>query len=201
MLYISSSSKILSSIICFTCFVSPAAAHNVKTNADVGATFHIEPNHNPRAGETARAWFALTQSGGKLIPLEQCDCQLAVYSKSSTEGNQPQLQPSLQAISAEQYQGIPGAEIIFPEAGAYELQLKGTPQAGADFQPFELKYTVNVTTGKTTPKSSPQTKQELASLEEQTAVTGWYMPVIILLVILVVGSLWFIGQRLQSRDR
>ena len=201
MFYLSSSSKILSSIICLTCFVSPAAAHKVKTNADVGATFHIEPNHNPRAGETARAWFALTQSGGKIIPLEQCDCQLAVYSQSSADSEQLQLEPPLQAISAEQYQGIPGAEIVFPEAGAYELQLKGTPKAGANFQPFELQYTVNVLAEKTSSKAPPQQQQEFSSLEKQTLMAQWSIPVIIILVILVVVSVWLIGKRWQSADK
>ncbi|MDY6781295.1 MAG: hypothetical protein SW833_01855 [Cyanobacteriota bacterium] len=124
----------------------PAIAHTVKTDADVGATFHIEPNHNPRAGETARAWFALTRKGGTLIPLEKCNCQLWVYSKL-TKGTSPVLQPPLQAIDAEQYRDVPGAEIVFPEPGLYELELRGTPKETGAFQPFEFTYTVTVSPG------------------------------------------------------
>ena len=39
-------------------------AHEVEVSGDVAATFHLEPNHNPRAGETAKVWFALTRRGG-----------------------------------------------------------------------------------------------------------------------------------------
>jgi len=34
---------------------------------DVAAVFHIEPEHNPRAGKPSLTWFALTRKGGQLI--------------------------------------------------------------------------------------------------------------------------------------
>jgi hypothetical protein len=54
------------------------------------------------------------------------------------------MNPQLRAISAERYQGIPGAEIVFPRAGAYDLVLSGTAKNGANFKAFTLTYTVNV---------------------------------------------------------
>ncbi|OLT59856.1 hypothetical protein [Moorena bouillonii] len=185
----------------------PIISHNIKTSADVGATFHIEPNHNPRAREPALAWFALTRQGGQLIPLEQCDCQLAVYSKSSSElGSSPILEPSLKAISAEKYQGIPGADLVFPKAGVYELVLSGTPKSGDSFKPFEIKYDVTVTPGKKTatvpsPDTEPQFNQQSESLSEffedatasEPQLLQWWLPVgIFALVILGIGSvlLW-----------
>ena len=119
-------------------------AHEVEVSGDVAATFHLEPNHNPRAGQPARVWFALTRRGGQIIPLEQCNCKLAVYPKNRTDGDKPLMQPPLTAISAEKYQGIPGADIVFPKAGMYELELSGTAQNKANFKPFKLSYTVTV---------------------------------------------------------
>ena len=119
-------------------------AHEVEVSGDVAATFHLEPNHNPRAGQPARAWFALTLRGGQIIPLEQCNCKLAVYPKNHKKGDKPLMEPPLKAISAEKYQGIPGADIVFPKAGIYELKLSGQAKNGADFKPFELNYTVTV---------------------------------------------------------
>ncbi|MGB3263092.1 MAG: hypothetical protein WBA89_03960 [Microcoleus sp.] len=119
-------------------------AHEVEVSGDVAATFHLEPNHNPRAGETARVWFALTRRGGQIIPLEQCNCKLAVYPKQHKQGDKPLMQPPLKAISAEKYRGIPGADIVFPKAGIYELQLSGTAKTAANFKPFKLSYTVTV---------------------------------------------------------
>ncbi len=145
---------------------SPVTAHTVKKDAGVGATFHIEPDHNPRAGEPAMAWFALTHPGGKLIPLEQCDCQLAVYSQAAVaQANQSAiLNPPLKSISVEQYQQIPGADIVFPQAGIYQLVITGHPKAGADFQPFKLSYAVTVLPGnaialKKTPENQSHSQQ------------------------------------------
>ncbi len=124
---------------------TPVAAHTEKVSGDVGGLLHIEPHDNPIAGKPALAWLALTRKGGQLIPLSQCNCQLAVYPEPHTEGvTPPLLKPRLHAVSAEQYQGIPGTEIVFPKAGSYELEFSGTPKTGASFKPFELSYTVNV---------------------------------------------------------
>jgi hypothetical protein len=123
---------------------APVIAHNVEVSGDVAATFHLEPNHNPKAGKPAQVWFALTRRGGRIIPLSQCNCQLTVYSKPRSQNAQPLMNPQLRAISAERYQGIPGAEIVFPRAGAYDLVLSGTAKNGANFKAFTLTYTVNV---------------------------------------------------------
>ena len=122
----------------------PVVAHNVEISNDVAATFHIEPNHNPRAGKPTQAWFALTRRGGKIIPLSQCNCELNVYTLPRSAEAQPILNPTLQAISVEKYQEIPGANLTFPQAGAYELEITGTAKDGNSFAPFELSYTVNV---------------------------------------------------------
>jgi hypothetical protein len=89
-------------------------------------------------------WFALTRRGGQIIPLEQCNCKLAVYPKNHKDGDKPLMQPPLKAVSAEKYQGIPGADIVFPKAGIYELELSGRTQNKANFKPFKLTYTVTV---------------------------------------------------------
>ncbi|WP_017748229.1 hypothetical protein [Scytonema hofmannii] len=129
---------------------STAHAHKVKTAADVGATLHLEPNDNPRAGETTKTWFALTRRGGKVIPLTECNCQLAVYAEPYSQKEPPLLEPSLQPVRAEKYKGIPGSEIIFPRPGAYLLQLSGKPKNEGSFQPFELKFSVTVAAGSAT---------------------------------------------------
>jgi hypothetical protein len=123
--------------------MSPAIAHTVKTASDVAATFHLEPSHNPKAGEPATIWFALTKAGGTPIPLSDCDCQLAVK-----QGEMPIATVPLKAINAEQYQGIPGGEMVFPKVGIYQLIFSGKAKEHDAFQPFELKYEVTVQPGK-----------------------------------------------------
>lgn len=136
-------------LILLALIVTPVAAHTVKVSGDVAAMFHLEPNHNPKAGQSSRAWFALTRKGGQIIPLQQCNCKLAVYSKPHKEGSRPLMQPTLKSVSADRYRGVPGTDITFPKAGIYELQLSGTPKSGASFRPFELSYEVTVQPGRT----------------------------------------------------
>ena len=120
-----------------------AIAHNVEVSNEVAATFHIEPNHNPQANKPSTAWFALTRRGGKSIPLSECNCALEVYAIPRTDNSEPILKPELISLDVEKYQEIPGAEIAFPQAGAYELEISGTAKDDS-FSPFELTYTVNV---------------------------------------------------------
>jgi hypothetical protein len=123
---------------------TPILAHTVKVSGDVAANFHIEPNHNPRAGMPSQAWFGLTRKGGSTIPLSQCNCQLAVYGVPRASNASPLLKPSLKAVNAAQYKGVPGADIVFPKAGEYELRLSGTAKAPASFRPFQFTYSVTV---------------------------------------------------------
>lgn len=242
-----------------------AVAHNIKTSGNVAATFHIEPNHNPKAGEPAKLWFALTRQGGKLIPLTECNCKLEVNLKSHTKGRvnreevtgnreeiiidphsskrakhldrkslvspmthpptarlryaaltplhqsplptSDSLKPPLKSISTEQYQGIPGAEIIFPKAGAYELELSGTPKAGANFQPFEFSYTVTVRAGIIAPTVSPSPQgvnhpQNIVHNGDEDNISQSLfqgkIPVLVLGVFLVLGGIGLVVRRLNQ---
>jgi hypothetical protein len=136
--------KKLALVLLSVLIATPVAAHTEKVSGDVGGILHIEPYDNPHAGKTAQAWIALTRKGGGLIPLTQCNCQLAVYPEPHTEGNPPLLKPQLHPVSNRRYQGIPGADIVFPKVGSYELELTGTPKNRASFKPFTLSYNVDV---------------------------------------------------------
>ncbi len=137
-----------------------AAAHKIETDKDVGATLHIEPNDTPRAGEATQTWFALTRKGGKVIPLKECNCELAIYSQPRKTAAKSLIQANLQPISAERYQGIPGAEITFPKPGAYQLEFSGKPIKNDSFKPFKLKFDVTVATGIQTDNQQVITNQQ-----------------------------------------
>lgn len=175
---------------------TPIQAHKVQVTQDVGGTLHIEPNDTPRAGESALTWFALTRKGGRVIPLEQCNCQLSVYAEPLAANEAPILTPSFKAVSAEQYQDIPAAEIQFPQPGTYQLQLSGTPKAGGDFQAFELMFEVTVATGTSVPKASSQATPSLLPPRQSQQQMSWQTPAVIALAsILGLGLLWRIGGR------
>lgn len=185
-----------------TLIAAPAIAHDVETTQDIGATFHIEPNDAPRANKPQLAWFALTQKGGKVIPLEQCNCKLAVHAEPHKEGSPPLLEPPLKDISIKRYKGIPGAEIVFPKAGAYELELSGTPKAGATFKPFKLSYEVTVSPGapaQTSPTNSQAVSAQTINAQTEQPDNRWLIPAIAIASILTLGIAWTVWQRLRVK--
>ncbi|MBF2065228.1 MAG: hypothetical protein IGS39_12510 [Calothrix sp. C42_A2020_038] len=202
MSYLSDVSKKLGLIIILS-VTSPAIAHNIQVKGDVAGLWHVEPNHSPKAGETARAWVALTRKGGKLLPKSQVNCQMAVYSKPRKPNDLPILQPVVQAINAEKYKDIPGADIIFPNTGLYQLELSCTPTTEGDFRAFTMQYDVTVATGEkvstpSTKASSQQTKQidpqKVASSEYNSTQVLNTLPVMIGLG--VIGTaVWLIKKR------
>lgn len=147
---------------------TPVFAHKIEVSGDVGGTVHIEPNDNPRAGTPSLAWFALTRQGGELIPLEDCTCQLSVYAQPRQAADTPLEQPSLEPVSVEGYRNIPGADITFPQVGAYELVLQGEPKTPNAFQPFELTFAVTVAVGQTASTPAPSSIAEPSSTEPGT---------------------------------
>ena len=175
-----------------------ALAHTVKISEDVGGTVHLEPNDNPRAGEVTQTWFALTRKGGKVIPLKDCNCQLAIYAEPHVAGETALLEPPLKSIQAERYEDIPGAEITFPKPGAYQLQLSGKPVTEGSFKPFDLKFVVTVATGKAV--DIPQPGQNVNENQQGTTI-GLAQPLIWLGILLLSGGiLVFLVQTMKKNN-
>jgi hypothetical protein len=186
---------VLSSLIFTT--NTQVSAHTVKISKDVGGTVHLEPNDNPRAGEVTQAWFALTQKGGKVIPLKDCNCRLAIYAEPHAEGEPALLEPRLKPIQAERYEGIPGAEVTFPKPGAYELQLSGKPVNEGSFKPFELKFPVTVATGKAV--DTLQSGQNINESQQGTTI-GLVQPLIWLGILLLSGGMVVFWMQVMKKN-
>lgn len=177
----------------------PALAHKIERSGDVAGTWHLEPDHNPRAGEPARVWVALTQAGGYAISLDQCDCQLVVY-----DLNQPEvgavLTPALQALSPEVFRGIPGADLTFPRVGEYRLVLTGKPKVPGQFTSFQLSYATVVGAGQMTapPVERPGAPAPPGPLEQVSSAppspVPWTIVVVAILALIALG----LGQRWQQ---
>ncbi|MEN9216732.1 MAG: hypothetical protein Q6K90_05365 [Gloeomargarita sp. HHBFW_bins_162] len=118
----------------------PAWAHTVQRAGEVAALWHVEPNHNPRAGQPAQVWVALTRRGGKPIFNREVACTLAIH-------QEPQgkllLTTQLQGINVENYRDTPAANITFPRPGRYQLRLACQPKT-AGLKPFTFTYGVTV---------------------------------------------------------
>ncbi len=146
-------------------------AHQVELSGEVGATLHIEPADNPRAGEPSVTWFALVTQGGRPVPLAACDCTLAVYTLPRQSDDAPVSEPVLSPLSAEGYEAIPSAEITFPAVGEYELLLTGSATGDPAFEPFELSFDVLVARGAQSDPSVETTAEPSAESELPAATS------------------------------
>lgn len=210
----------LNQILGWTLFLpllgSPATAHNLQISGNVAGVWHVEPNHNPKAGEPAKAWVALTRKGGQTLSLEQANCQMAVYSQPRVEGDLPVLQPTVKALNALKYQSVPSADIVFPNTGRYQLELSCTPKTQNNFQSFQLKYDALVAPGTTAPVSNAETsslpkkptesrKTAVSTTEEQGDLsssqsdTQWSIAVIAVSTILGFGILGIVLRQTTKR--
>ncbi|GAX34420.1 hypothetical protein [Nodularia sp. NIES-3585] len=178
----------------------PTFAHQVQISEDVGATLHIEPNDNPRAGEPTQAWFALTRKGGQAIPLAECDCELFIYAEPHTPGEPALIEPSLEAVTAERYQGIPGAEITFPKPGRYQLQLSGKPASEASFNPFQLEFEVTVAAGTVRNSENAPNVNNNTSTQDTNIRSGFTITVLALTIFVVLGIVFFILRGTKGRE-
>jgi hypothetical protein len=106
---------------------------SIDQGAGIAGTWHIEPNHNPRANQPAVVWVAVTRRGGQPIPMHQLQCQLFVFRLPRRD--QPVQTLSLRAIDAENFRQIPSAQVTFPQQGRYQLALDCVKP-----QPFRLTY-------------------------------------------------------------
>lgn len=198
----------------FLVMALPALAHNVELAGDIAGTWHVEPDHSPRAGEPAQVWVALTREGGTLLPLEQANCQLSVYNAPRQPDDRPILQPDLAPLSVEQYQGIPSATLTFPATGLYELALDCRPKTDGDFSPFEMTYEVTVATGQSiaspvpavppepVPETSPNVSSEpspQASASPEPAANPLLVGIGGIAVILTIGGVLAATRFLRKR--
>jgi hypothetical protein len=171
---------------------APAFAHNVKISGNVAALFHLEPNHNPKAGEPSKVWFALTKQGGEAIALDQCNCKITVYS------NQKVLfQPPLSPLNAERYKALPSAVVMFPKAGIYQVEITGTPKQEGEFESFKFNYDVTVQPGNVVPSNTSESP--ISNLLNPDTVIDFpgilvWMP----LVAMVFLGLWLVKRRNRS---
>ena len=206
MKYLALIPNICSSLLLLSLFNTQVLSHNIKTDGNVGVTFHIEPDHSPIAKKPSQTWFVLTRRGGKIIPLSECDCELKVYYQSSNSGNELVQTPPLKPLSPEQYQNIPGADIIFPDTGIYNLQLIGKPLNSSDFQPFSVTYSVTVSpslvrkteTETITPESKIISTTETLETNP-TPSTNFSFPLTTTLlvsgIILSIGGFWWLKNK------
>lgn len=107
----------------------PVSAHVLKTDGNIGAVVHIDPEDDPVVGQETTIYFDIKDKDGKFSS-ENCLCIFKV-----TKNGQDVFMQTIQGTTA-QYN--------FPEKDIYVLELKGTPKFEGAFSPFTLTYDIRV---------------------------------------------------------
>ena len=121
------------------------SAHVLRTDGDIGAVLHINPDDNPTAGDPTDYVISFADDTGK-FSLSQCLCSVAVMQAGRTITRRS-LAHSQGAVSENRY--------TFVRPAVYTLRVTGMPRTPGAFQPFTLDYEVRVTSGQSAMQPVP----------------------------------------------
>lgn len=141
-------------IILYTIYLTPTTfAHVLKTDGNIGAVLHIDPDDDPIAGQQSGFFFEFKDKTNKFKP-ENCNCTFSILRADKEIFTQPLFQnsssPSLTSASI---------FFTFPEKDVYQIKVKGLPNTPDAFQQFELTYDIRVARV-ATPTNNPGQNQD-----------------------------------------
>ena len=119
----------------FFCFAtSPAEAHFLSVDGNIGTTLHIDPDDAPIANQTATFYFDIADKTGE-FNIAHCNCVASI-----SEGGH---QLFSQQIGQDGFSDA-SFSYTFPQIDVYHVQLKGTPNPVNSFQPFTIGWDIRV---------------------------------------------------------
>lgn len=119
-------------------FPSLAFAHLLKSDGNIGAVLHIDPDDDPIAEQQAGLFFEFKDKQGKFSS-QNCDCTFSIIEGGKELFSQPLFQnnnnPDLANASV---------FYTFPEKNVYQVKITGKPNTPGAFQAFNLSFDVRV---------------------------------------------------------
>lgn len=118
--------------------ISSVSAHALKTDGNIGAILHIDPDDDPIAGSQSGFLFEFKDKQNKFTP-QNCDCTFSIIE----DGKEIYVQPLFQN---NQNPSLDSASVFFtfPERNVYQIKVAGKPTPSDAFQPFSLVWDVRV---------------------------------------------------------
>lgn len=180
--------KFLFFLFLFFIFVSPAAAHILKTDGSIGAVIHVTPDDDPIVGEPADFFFEIKDKDKKFRP-EACDCRVTIAKNGSEIFSRSLFETTNQANL-----NTPVFQYTFPERALYTISLAGQPKVANAFQPFAIQYDIRAERVSDTASAAPSAQAG------ETKSNHWVHYIAIAFIALVFFVLLFID-RLRARAR
>lgn len=113
-----------------------ALAHVLKTDSNIGAVLHIDPDDDPIINKQAGFYFEFKDKENK-FDITKCDCEFFIIKNGNVIFSE-KLQPSIGNNSANVF-------YTFNERNIYEIKIVGKPLDNAGFKDFNLNYDLRIT--------------------------------------------------------
>ena len=122
--------------------VPKVSAHELRTDANIGAVLHIEPDDDPVVG-TPQSFDLFFQDLTNRFTLPDCVCKIELFQNGQVAYSaSPHITGRTTSMNP----------YTFTKAGIYSFIVTGTPKQPGNFQPFKLTYPIRTesTTSTTT---------------------------------------------------
>lgn len=122
----------------FSFFTSVTYAHVLKSDGQIGAVLHVNPDDDPVAGEPTGFFFEFKDKENKFTP-QSCECTFSI----TKDGNLIYSVPLFKDNSSPSLTS-PSIFYTFYEKGIYQVKVAGGPTNDGTFSPFTLVYDIRV---------------------------------------------------------
>ncbi len=142
-------------LLLFSVFTLPVSAHVLKTDGDIGAVLHVNPDDDPVVGEETNFFFEFKDRKNKFAPVN-CNCIVSIADSGGKDvftGNlfENDSNPSLESASF---------GFVFPKKDIYKITVSGAPKVEGQFQSFKLSYDLRVAKVSSQKNNAEETKPE-----------------------------------------
>lgn len=113
----------------------PAYAHTLAKDGKISAFLHIAPDDKPVPGKVNTVHFYFNDQDFR-FNMDGCDCSVSVKEGKRTlyQGALPAEEPRVGKIN-----------VLLPDNNvSYDVAVSGAPKAAGFFQPFKLKFDIDV---------------------------------------------------------
>jgi len=150
--------------------INVVSAHVLKTDGNIGAVMHVNPDDDPIAGLDSSFYFEFKDKSGKFDPAK-CDCNAVIL-----ENGKELFKTAIFAQSASLTSS--SFTFNFPEKNVYQLKVIGTANDNS-FQNFTLNYDIRVAKD-----ASNETNKIISN--ESIIIIGGIIALIALIIFVVV---------------
>jgi hypothetical protein len=137
---------IVLTLISLCVITRPVSAHVLKSDRDIGAILHIDPDDSPVSGRPTTYILYFSDVSNRFT-LPKCTCTVSVKENGQTIASQSLARTSLLTSTN---------VFTFPKADVYTLAISGKAITLGSFQSFSLNYLVRVESGTITQQPFPR---------------------------------------------